>query len=76
VIAWSLPATEILALAREFLPPPEMPPPVSVEWLAAQTLQMVEATRFDPARLASYTRRGGDAAFLDFVIERLGGRSQ
>jgi hypothetical protein len=58
---------------------PEMAIPVaeaSVEWREAQMLRLVEGIRFSPERLASYLSRGGDAGFLDFVIERLGGRSQ
>ncbi|HXA23733.1 MAG TPA: hypothetical protein VNW90_15690 [Acetobacteraceae bacterium] len=59
---------------------PEMAVPVaehSQEWRDAQLLQLVEGVRFDPQRLAAYVAGAPDGCeFLDYVIERLGGRSQ
>ena len=59
---------------------PEAAAPVSEasdEWRDAQLLRLVEGIRFDPARLARYMADNPDGTgFLDFMIERLGGRSQ
>ena len=65
---------------------PKMAVPVSEaspEWQDALTLKMVEAVRFNPERLAHYraeiavTAPGVDPVeFLDYMIERAGGRSQ
>jgi len=59
---------------------PEMATPVSEasqEWLEAQLLRLIEGVRHDPERLTSYVAAIPDgAAFLDWVIKRLGGRSQ
>lgn len=51
-------------------------PAGSIEWHEARMLQLTEGIRFDPERLARYVEDGGDVGFLDFMIERLGGRSQ
>jgi hypothetical protein len=59
---------------------PEMATPVSEasqEWHDARMLRLVETIRFSPERLAAYEASCPDGrGFLDFVIERLGGRSQ
>ena len=58
---------------------PEMATPVSeasVEWREAQIVRLAEDIRFNPEHLAAYIGRGGDVGFLDFLIERFGGRSQ
>jgi hypothetical protein len=57
----------------------QMPTPVaeaSVEWREAQMLRLIEGVRFNPERLAAYVGLNGDVGFLDFLIERFGGRSQ
>jgi hypothetical protein len=49
----------------------------SMEWREAQMLRLVEGIRFNPERLAAYVADNSDGTgFLDFMIERLGGRSQ
>jgi hypothetical protein len=56
----------------------------SQEWADARMLKVVEAVRFDPARLAAYEaglremgfEPGHPTGFLDFVIAQVGGRSQ
>jgi hypothetical protein len=59
---------------------PEMATPVaeaSVEWREAQMLRLIEGIRFNPERLAAYlVKHPGGVGFLNFMIERLGGRSQ
>ena len=59
---------------------PETPVPVSEaspEWRDALMLRLVESVRFNPERLVTYVANEPDRiGFLDFVIERLGGRSQ
>ena len=49
----------------------------SPEWRDAQLLRLIEGVRYDPERLARYVADNPDGmGFLDFMIERLGGRSQ
>lgn len=59
---------------------PECATPVSEaseEWRDARLLQIIEHIRFNPERLAAYLAGpDADVGFLDFMIERLGGRSQ
>lgn len=59
---------------------PEVATPVSEasgEWRDAQMLRLIEGVRYTPERLAAYVGTDLDrVGFLDFMIERLGGRSQ
>jgi hypothetical protein len=57
------------------IPQTEIP---SVEYQQAMLLRGIEAIRFDPEKLADYTRKYGISGrdFLDHVIWWLGGRSQ
>ena len=59
---------------------PEMALPVSEasqEWRDAQLLRLIEGIRYDPERLAAYVAKSPDGeGFLNYMIERLGGRSQ
>lgn len=49
----------------------------SQEWDDVRLLRLVEGVRFSPERLARYLADDPDGiGFLDFMIERLGGRSQ
>ena len=49
----------------------------SLEWRDAQMLRLIESVRFNPERLAQYVGNQPDRIeFLDFVLRRLGGRSQ
>lgn len=49
----------------------------SQEWEDVRLLRLVEGVRFNPERLARYLGDDPDRiGFLDFMIERLGGRSQ
>jgi hypothetical protein len=59
---------------------PEMATPVSEasqEWHDARLLRLVEGILYNPERLAAYVAKQPDGRdFLEFVIWRLGGRSQ
>ena len=59
---------------------PETAVPVSEasqEWHDARLLRLVEGVRFNPERLAAYVTKQRDGLeFLDFVLWKLGGRSQ